>query len=259
MILNGSKKKHHMKKKVYVHDEIVHNPEAASQILPILFEFYRPNSIIDVGCGLGNWIEVAKKLGINDIIGVDGNYVNRSLLKISEKEFVEMNLLESFDLGRKFDMAICLEVAEHLPKSSADILIESLTRHSDVILFSAAIPGQGGQNHFNEQWPDYWQSKFEKNGFEMIDFFRPKIWNNKKIERWYRQNLFLVVKKEHSLSRLGNNLGLSLVHPELLEIVTAQYEEKIKNLQSTIQKLQSRDIIGKLAQVFRKKNKKKHV
>ncbi len=244
---------------LYHHDEIIHNSDAARQVLPILFDVYKPSSILDVGCGLGNWIEVSKKLGVLKVVGIDGHYIDHTLLKIEESEFIEKDLSTSFNLNQKFDLVFCLEVAEHLPSSSAENLIQSLVNHADVIMFSAAIPGQGGQRHINEQWPKYWQTKFEKYGFEMIDFFRPKIWDNNKIERWYRQNLFLVVKKEHSLSRLGNNLGLSLVHPELLEIVTAQYEERIKNLQSTIQKLQSRDIIGKLAQVFRKKNKKKHV
>ncbi len=242
-----------MKKTIYVHDEIVHNSGAASQVLPILFELYRPNSIIDVGCGLGNWIEVAKKLGVNDIIGVDGDYVNRSLLKISENEFVEKNLLESFDLGRKFDAAICLEVAEHLPESSADILIESLTRHADVIMFSAAIPGQGGQNHINEQWPTYWQKIFANYGFVMLDFFRPKIWNNPNIERWYRQNMFLVVKEGHALQKNIDNQALAFVHPELFEVVIEQYENKIQKLQQSINKLQSRDFIGKLAKIIKGK------
>lgn len=237
----------------YIHDEIVHNSVAAEQVLPILFEVYKPASILDVGCGLGNWIQVAKKMGINDITGVDGSYVNRSLLKINVEEFVEKNLTEPFDLGRKFDLAICLEVAEHLPESSANGLIQSLTLHADVIMFSAALPGQGGQNHINEQWPKYWQKIFNNHGFEMIDFFRPKIWNNAKIERWYRQNLFLVIRKGHPLSSLGNSLANALVHPELFEVVNENYELKIQKLKSTIKKLQSRDFIGMLSNIFKRK------
>lgn len=236
----------------YVHDEIVHNPDAASEVLPVLFEIYKPNSILDVGCGLGNWIQVAKTLGVANVTGVDGSYVNRSLLKISEEEFVEKDLTKSFDLRKKFDLAICLEVAEHLPDSSADGLIESLTKHSDVIMFSAALPGQGGQNHINEQWPEYWQKIFAKYGFEMIDYFRPKIWNNPKIERWYRQNLFLVVRNGHALSTGKNMPALSLIHPELFNTVIEQQSQKIKQLQSSIEKLKKRDVVGKVAKLFKK-------
>ena len=237
----------------YIHDEIVHNSGAAEQVLPVLFEVYNPQSILDVGCGLGNWIQVAKKMGVNDITGVDGDYVNRSLLKINAEEFVEKNLTEPFDLGRKFDLAICLEVAEHLPHSSANGLIQSLTSHADVIMFSAALPGQGGQNHINEQWPKYLQKLFLKHDFEMIDFFRDKIWDNQKIERWYRQNLFLVVRKGHALASQGNNHALALIHPELFEVVNENYELKIKKLKATIEKLQSRDVVGKVSKILKRK------
>jgi len=237
----------------YIHDEIVHNSGAAEQVLPVLFEIYKPQSILDVGCGLGNWIQVAKNMGVNDIKGVDGAYVNKSLLKINPDEFVEKNLTEPFDLGRKFDLTICLEVAEHLPAASADVLIQTLTNHADVILFSAALPGQGGQNHVNEQWPEYWQKIFLKYGFEMVDYFRPKIWNNHKVERWYRQNLFLVVRKGHALAHNGINQAQAIIHPELFEVVNENYELKIKKLKSTIKKLESRDIIGKISKFFKRK------
>ena len=219
--------------------------------MPILFEAYKPNSVLDIGCGLGNWIEVAKKMGVENVIGVDGDYVNKLLLKIEESEFVERDLTKPFDLERKFDLAICLEVAEHLPATSAENLIKSITRHTDVIMFSAALPGQGGQNHINEQWPEYWQELFERYDFEMVDFFRFKIWNNVKIERWYRQNLFLVVRKGHFLGENGNKNIFSLVHPELLTAVIEQNAQKTQQLQATINKLSQRDIIGRVTKCFR--------
>lgn len=237
----------------YIHDEITHNPEAATHVLPVLFELYKPSSILDIGCGLGNWIQVAKQMGVIDIIGVDGSYVNRSLLKIDEKEFVEKDLTKPFELGRRFDLAISLEVAEHLPESCASGFIESLTKHADVILFSAALPGQGGQNHINEQWPEYWQTHFQSRGFVMLDCIRPKIWNDTRIDRWYRQNIFLVVKHGHALAEGKNNQILSLVHPELLTAVHQQHEEKIKKLQKTIQLLKQRDWIGKISGLLKRK------
>ena len=158
-------------------------------------------------------------------------------------------------MNRKFDLAICLEVAEHLPESSAEGLIQSIVKHADVIMFSAALPGQGGQNHINEQWPHYWQALFEKYDYEMIDFFRSKIWNNQKIERWYRQNMFLVVRKGHSLSSEGDTNALSLIHPELLTIVIEQHAKKTAQLQSTIKKLAKRDILGTISKFLKGKKK----
>lgn len=240
-----------MAKTIYVHDEVTHNSSAAEQVLPVLFEIYTPSTIIDVGCGLGNWIEVAKKISKADVIGVDGNYVNRSLLKIEENEFVEKDLTKPFDLDKKFDLAICLEVAEHLPETSAEGFVKSLTNHSDVIMFSAALPGQGGQNHINEQWPSYWQEHFDKCGFEMIDFFRFKIWNNPKIEYWYKQNLFLVVRKGHALANNESKIDYSLVHPELLELVHEQHQNKVLLMQEKINKLKKRDIIGRVCKLLK--------
>ena len=239
----------------YIHDEITHNSSAAEQVLPVLFSIFKPKSILDVGCGLGNWIEVAKKMGVEEVVGVDGSYVNRTLLKIDDKEFIEKNLTKPFDLNTKFDLAICLEVAEHLPETSADTLIQSIVAHTDVVMFSAAIPGQGGQNHINEQWPTYWQELFQKYDYDMIDFFRPKIWNNTKIERWYRQNMFLVVKKGHTLSDQGSKEIVSLVHPELLSAIIDQNNLKIQKLQIKNEKLAKRDLLGKASKIFKGKNK----
>ena len=241
-----------MKNVIYVHDEITHNSSAAEQVLPVLFEIYKPSSILDVGCGLGNWIEVAKKISGAEIKGVDGDYVDRRLLKIEENEFVECDLTKPFDLNRKFDLAICLEVAEHLPEASAEGFIKSITNHSDVIMFSAALPGQGGQHHINEQWPSYWQEHFNNCGFEMMDFFRFKIWNNPKIEYWYKQNLFLVVRKGHKLAKNEAEIAYSLVHPELVELIHEQYQNKILLLKGTIHKLKKRDIVGRFSKFFKK-------
>ena len=237
----------------YIHDDVVHNFNAAREVLPLVFDLVKPASILDVGCGTGTWLKVAQDLGIADIQGVDGDYVDRSMLKISTSHFQSHDLNKPFSLNRKFDLAICLEVAEHLLPAAANDLVSSLTEHSDLILFSAALPGQGGQHHINEQWPSYWQKLFEKKGYEMQDVLRLKIWNNTKIERWYRQNIFLVVNKNHSMGKGENKDVLSLIHPELFEAVVLQQKEKIKQLRKTIEQLQRRDIIGRISKFLKSK------
>ena len=128
-----------------------------------------------------------------------------------------MDLKEEFNLNRKFDLAICLEVAEHLDKINADMLIASLTRHSDIIIFSAAVPHQGGQGHLNEQWIDYWEKKFSKYDFKFYDIVRPLIWNNLKVKWWYKQNMVVASSKnlKGMIKKMDNTLNY--VHPELYE------------------------------------------
>jgi SAM-dependent methyltransferase len=252
MNLNGFKN-YPMQEVKYIHDDVVHNFNAAREVLPLVMEMCKPASILDVGCGTGTWLKVAQELGIEDIQGVDGNYVDRNMLKISVSHFQPHDLNTPFSLNRKFDLAICLEVAEHLLPEAAKDLVSSLTKHSDLILFSAALPGQGGQHHINEQWPSYWQKLFDEKGYEMQDVIRMKIWNNQKIERWYRQNIFLVVNKNHSMAKGENREALSLIHPELLQAIQQQHQDKIKQLRSTIDKLKKRDFIGRIAQFLKPK------
>lgn len=200
------------KKSPYIHDTNIHNGESAKEIVPILMELFKPKSVIDLGCGLGDWLYIFKKCGVEEILGVDGDWVNRSNSYINKNHFQEANLTEFFQLNRKFDLAMSLEVAEHLPESAADNFVKTLVSLSDKIVFSAAVPGQGGQNHINEQWHDYWISKFEEHGFYCHDIIRPLIWENKNVDWWYKQNCFLFLPiKSKQLP------FINIIHPNLLE------------------------------------------
>ncbi len=167
---------------------------SAMEILPIVSDFIHPRSIVDVGCGVGTWLAAWQNISNVEIFGIDGDYVDRSQLPIDEKFFHPFNLEERINLNRRFDLAESLEVAEHLTPARSDSFVEDLTKLSDVILFSAAIPSQGGTNHINEQWPSYWAKKFLQWGYVGIDCVRPRIWDNNNVEWWYRQNTFIYVK-----------------------------------------------------------------
>ena len=214
-------------KTLYIHSEAVHNLNAAREVVPILLQLTKSTSVLDVGCGTGTWLKVFEENGVNDYLGVDGDYVERSMLKIPHKLFHAHDLTKSFTLGRKFDIVVSLEVAEHIPEQCADSFIESLVKHAEVLIFSAAIPGQGGQNHLNEQWPEYWQKKFEPFGFYFHDVIRPQIWGNEQVDFWYRQNMFLV-KREKPLQTPFHSL--SVVHPELLNLKIGNEKEYFQSL-----------------------------
>ena len=200
---------------LYTHTEDVHNLNAPREVVPLIVDLIKPKSIVDVGCGIGTWLKAFEENDVIDYIGVDGSYVNKDLLKISKSRFVEADLTADWYLTRRFDLLLCLEVAEHLPESCADKFVESLVKYSDVIIFSAALPGQGGQNHLNEQWTLYWQKKFAKHKFYFHDVIRPLIWDNKKVDWWYRQNIFLL-SKQISTTKIINGYHPEFYNREML-------------------------------------------
>lgn len=199
---------------MYIHETDVHNTKAAEEVVPLIIKRFSPKSVLDVGCGIGTWLSVFKKLGVANIIGLDGDYVNKELLyeNILPNEFLSCNLVNPFNLNKKYDLVICLEVAEHLPLESASSLIKSLCVHTNTVIFGAAIPGQGGQNHLNEQWPEYWIELFQDNGFAVYDVLRPQIWNNKNVDWWYRQNIFVFSTKDIQIDSRNLNY-YSIIHP----------------------------------------------
>ncbi len=197
------------------------NRNSALAIFNILSNYVRPKSVLDVGCGLGTWLAVAKSLGITELQGLEGSWLDRSKLAIDQSLVAQIDLENGFKLNRRFDLTICLEVAEHLSPSASDLLVTSLTQHSDIILFSAAIPYQGGHHHVNEQFPEYWSLLFRKHGFHPIDALRPRIWDNKEVLWWLRQNILLFANDSafHSYENLvAERLvprPLSVVHPDV--------------------------------------------
>lgn len=160
-----------------------------------------------------------KSHGIADIYGTDGTYVDQARLLIDSKCFSPSDLEKPFLLGRRFDLIICLEVAEHLSPTVADQLIDSLVAHSDCVVFSAAVPFQGGTGHVNEQWPAYWAEKFRNVGYNAYDCLRSRVWNDSRVRCWFAQNVIVYATPQFAakISGLGEQTAnpLPLVHPEL--------------------------------------------
>jgi SAM-dependent methyltransferase len=174
---------------------------SARVIVPLVMDLLAPKSVLDVGCGPGAWLREFAENGVGVIQGIDGDYLERAQLLIDPTFFVASDLTEPITLDREYDLALCIEVAEHLPPSSASMLIEELTAAAQAVMFSAAIPGQEGVNHVNEQWLDYWRVRFSTRGFTMIDVFRPRIRDDSRIASYIRQNLVLFVADSVLASR----------------------------------------------------------
>ncbi len=204
---------------------------SAEEIVPLVTKLVQPTSVIDVGCGVGAWLSVFKRCGVEVVRGIDGDYIDPTDLLIPTEWFTPANLEEPFRLPRNFDLIVSLEVAEHLAPESAKGFVDSLTRLGDVVLFSAAIPHQGGTHHLNEQWPDYWARYFRDAGYQVIDCIRRRFWDNPRVEWYYAQNMFFYATREavERLPLLKRELErpctypLSLVHPrKYLEACTLE-------------------------------------
>ena len=152
------------------------------------------DAVLDVGCGRGVWAAEWQRRGVARVLGVDGDYVSRDALLIPPDCFLATDLAQPFDVGERFALVQCLEVAEHLAPEAAATLIDGLVRHGDLILFSAAIPGQGGEHHVNERSYAYWRDLFAERGYQMYDAVRPVLRNEVHVEPWYRYNAFVYAK-----------------------------------------------------------------
>jgi SAM-dependent methyltransferase len=193
---------------------------SAQVVLPIVLELVNASSVVDVGCGTGSWLVVAEELGVADSVGVDAPHVDRALLEIPDERFVAQDLRTRAVLDRTFDLALCLEVGEHLPADSASTLVETLVELAPAVLFSAAVPGQGGTSHINEQWPEYWAGLFARHEYAAYDVVRARVWRNDRVGYFYAQNSLLYVRVSHAAlyPNLPEPLAeppLSLIHPRL--------------------------------------------
>jgi hypothetical protein len=196
---------------------------SARAVLPRLLELVPARSLVDIGCGWGTWMRAALDLGVAEVAGVDGEWVDPDDLEVPADTFRHADLAGPLNLDLRYDLAISLEVAEHLPEEAAAGFVASLVGVAPVVAFSAAIPDEGGYGHLNEQWPAYWAGLFAQHGYEAVDALRPLLWDDEGVEWWYAQNLVIYASPD-ALSRypaLGEHpqrglTPLALVHPRRL-------------------------------------------
>jgi SAM-dependent methyltransferase len=206
---------------------------SAAVVVPVLIDLFQPRSVVDVGCGTGLWLAAFRERGIADVLGIDGPWVETTQRKIPQSLFREHDLTQPLTLDRIFDLALCLEVAEHLPPESAQTLVDSLIRLSSVVLFSAAIPCQRGDGHINERWQSFWRELFHARGYSCPSDLRPRFWTNEAVEIWYRQNMACYVANDrpdilHRLSSVKSpspSVPVDLVHPGLYLLIARDFEQ----------------------------------
>lgn len=178
---------------------------SARAICPLVASWLRPGSVLDIGCGAGAWGRIWMEQGVGDFLGVDGDYVDRDALLVPASSFQAHDLSGTFDAGRRFDLVTSLEVAEHVPTPSSPTFVGNLVRHSDHVMFSAAVPGQGGEFHVNEQPLEFWRSLFARHGYRCFDPLRPLIAGRREVEPWYRYNTLFYVA-DSAVQALPDNI-----------------------------------------------------
>jgi len=182
---------------------------SAKKYINFLSAIYKPNSVVDVGCGRGTWLKAFKDSGTEKVVGFDGTWNNQQNMIDQSIIYYAVDLNEPIGITHKekYDLALSLEVAEHLEESSARNFIGSLTDLSDVVMFGAAYTKQGGTNHINEQPHTYWANIFSSHGYVAYDLFRPTFWGDEDVNFWYQQNTFLYVNKDSVIRKLLSDAG----------------------------------------------------
>jgi SAM-dependent methyltransferase len=197
-----------------------HTLDGAAAAFQTIFGSNPPKSILDVGCGAGAWMRAALERGATDVVGIDGIEIPEECLYVPRSFIKTFDLSEPINLGRRFDVVFCLEVAEHLSEASAETLISSIVAHTDTVLFSAACPNQPGQHHINCRWPGYWQLQFNQRGYVCDDSVRWQIWADDRIEPWYRQNAFWA---RRDAKNAGKEPRLrDVIHPAMSDAICSQ-------------------------------------
>lgn len=202
-------------------NQVAGSYRSARAFLGHLFQYWKPSSIVDFGAGVGAWLAAAHEFGITEVAAIDGDWVDTKRKVNPSIPYFHADLERPIRIDRRFDMAMSVEVAEHLHPSRAGSFVEDLTLASDVVLFGAAMRDQGGTNHVNEQDQGYWIALFAERGYLCIDFFRAPFWRSTEVEPWYVQNTFMFVRKGHPAAAAIPSLPLLEVHhPRLLLTAT---------------------------------------
>jgi SAM-dependent methyltransferase len=203
---------------------------SARAVVAVVLPLVRPASVVDFGCGVGTWLRAFREAGVADVLGLDGDHVDRGMLEIPAERFRAADLTAPPPLGRRFDLALCLEVGEHLPAAAAAPLVAELVAAAPCVLFSAAVPGQGGVHHVNEAWPSFWAERFAAHGYERLDPVRPRVWRDPAVRWWYKQNTYLFCGREAigSSPALARELEMArafpfeLVHDKVFRRLTSR-------------------------------------
>lgn len=191
---------------------------AARVVLDLLHPVYADGAVLDLGCGVGTWAAAASEHGARSVQAIDGPWVDSALLEVTQDRFRACDLERELpDAEGPFRLTIWAENAEHLSAERGTQVLDWVCNTSDAVLFSAAIPGQGGTGHRNERWQSAWAADFERHGFRVADVVRPAIWSDARVPYWYKQNMLLYYRPDRVSA--AEQLDAATAEPAYLDLV----------------------------------------
>ena len=200
----------------------------------ILYPMFKPETVIDLGCGLGFFLSSMQKYGAK-ITAIDNDWVKELETAAPIKSYVFHDLNQPFASKKRFDLATSFEVAEHLDPERSEPLVQELCALSDTIAFSAAIPGQSGSGHINLKWQSDWAELFEQQGYLCYDAIRPAMAEKENAYFWFRQNALVFIKDDEDVP---DNVRGRLIKPEAANQVCRNlYKRKMRRAENEIKKL----------------------
>ncbi len=217
---------------------------SARHLIRTVQPWLEAKSVVDMGSGRGVWLAQWRDAGVQDVLAIDGDYVDRSTLAVPAEQFLAADLTRPIHLKRKFDLAQSLEVGEHLPEAAAETLVDSLTSSADRVLFSAAVNGQGGECHINEKPLSFWQDLFAERGFRAFDCVRPHLAKEREVAPWYRYNTVLYANPQGSATLPEDVLRTALTNGQPL----ADGGDPLWRLRKTVVRALPRETVTWIAQ-----------
>jgi SAM-dependent methyltransferase len=203
------------------YDEQFAGSEASARVIVShLARRLAPRSVLDVGCGRGAWLAAWAAQGATRLVGVDGPWNDGAAMAHPAIEFRAADLEAPPAPGERFDLAMSIEVVEHLSPAAGAAVVRTLAAAADAVLFSAAMPGQGGVHHVHERWPSHWAALFREHGFAPVDAVRPAVWGDARVMPWHRANAFVYLRDGHPLQGAWPAVEpafMDAVHPWLYE------------------------------------------